>query len=138
MAARVAAATGASEIAAVMDDDGGAGDGWGDDADLALDDDDGMGAPAATTGAGVSGDEEGGWEVDEDLDIPADLSSAPSTGVEGDDGGYYVAPTRGQTPMQGWAAHSQLAIDHATAGAFESAFRILNDQIGVVNFLPFK
>jgi len=138
MAARVAAATGASEIAAVMDDDGGAGDGWGDDADLALDDDDGMGAPAATTGEGVSGDEEGGWEVDEDLDIPADLSSAPSTGVEGDDGGYYVAPTRGQTPMQGWAAHSQLAIDHATAGAFESAFRILNDQIGVVNFLPFK
>ena len=138
MAARAATASGMSEIAAVMDDDGGAGDGWGDDADLALDDEDLVGAPAGAAGEAVSGDEEGGWEVDEDLDIPADLSGAPAAATDGEDGGYYVAPTRGQTPMQAWAAHSQLAVDHATAGAFESAFRILNDQIGVVNFLPFR
>ena len=79
----------------------------------------------------------GGWEVDEDLDIPADLSAAAG-GAEDEESGYYVPPTRGQSALQQWAAHSQLAVDHATAGAFESAFRILNDQIGVVNFQPFK
>lgn len=135
MAAR-AGATGASSEIAVMDDDGGAGDGWGDDADLDLGDDDRL--AAAPTGAEpVSGDEEGGWEVDEDLDIPADLSAAAG-GAEDEESGYYVPPTRGQSALQQWAAHSQLAVDHATAGAFESAFRILNDQIGVVNFQPFK
>ena len=57
MAAR-AGATGASSEIAVMDDDGGAGDGWGDDADLDLGDDDRL--AAAPTGAEpVSGDEEG-------------------------------------------------------------------------------
>lgn len=131
----MAARTIASASTAAAEDDGGVADGWGDDADLALDDED---KPVGSVGNGESGDEEGGWEVgDEDLELPSDLSTA-AHGGDDEDRGYYVPPTRGHPPMQGWAAHSQLAIDHASAGSYESAFRLLNDQIGVVNFSPFK
>ena len=85
-----------------------------------------------------SGDEEGGWEVDaEDLELPTDLGTS-ATGAEDGDSGYYVPPTRGQPPSQSWVTHSQLAVDHATAGSFETAFRLLHDQIGIVNFEPFR
>ena len=33
---------------------------------------------------------------------------------------------------------NSFAISHASAGSYESAFRLLHDQIGVVNFAPFK
>lgn len=135
MAARTIAA---GSVAAVEDDDTGAADGWGDDADLGLDDED-RPAGAGRKGGDESGEEEeGGWEVgDDDLELPADLGAAAHAGDD-EDKGYYVPPTRGQPPMQGWAHHSQLAIDHATAGSFETAFRLLHDQIGVVNFEPFQ
>lgn len=131
----MAARTIATGSAIVVEEDGGEPDGWGDDADLGLDDED---KPAGSTGDVGSGDDEGGWEVgDEDLELPSDLSVA-AHGGEDEDRGYYVPPTRGQPPMQGWAAHSQLVIDHASAGSYESGFRLLHDQIGVVNFAPFK
>ena len=135
----MAARTIASAAVAAADEDAGVADGWGDDADLGLDDED---KPAAAAGGGAGDSEEdgeGGWEVgDDDLELPADVVAAGHKGGDDDENGYYVPPTRGQPPLQGWAAHSQLAIDHATAGSFETAFRLLNDQIGVVNFEPFK
>ena len=131
----MAARTIASNSAVAVEDDGGVADGWGDDADLDLD---GEEKAVGSTGNAESGDDEGGWEVgDEDLELPSDLS-AVAHGGEDEDRGYYVPPTRGQPPLQGWATHSQLAIDHASAGSYESAFRLLHDQIGVVNFAPFK
>ena len=131
----MAARTIASGSAVATEEDTGEPDGWGDDADLGLDDED---KPVGSTGNAESGDEEGGWEVgDEDLELPSDLSVA-AHGGDDEDRGYYVPPTRGQPPMQGWASHSQLVIDHASAGSYESAFRLLHDQIGVVNFAPFK
>ena len=132
------AARNASASAAVVadDDDAAAADGWGDDADLALDDEDKPAAPAAAAAGGESGDEEGGWEVgDEDLDLPSDLAAV----VAADDGaGYYAPPSRGQSAAQGFVTGSQLAADHATAGSYETAFRLLHDQIAVVHFEPFK
>ena len=131
----MAARTIASGSAVATEEDAGEPDGWGDDADLGLDDED---KPVGSAGNAESGDEEGGWEVgDEDLELPSDLSVA-AHGGDDEDRGYYVPPTRGQPPMQGWATHSQLVIDHASAGSYESAFRLLHDQIGVVNFAPFK
>ena len=135
MAARTIAS---GSVAVADDDDAGAADGWGDDADLGLDDEDRPADGGRRGGGGESGDEEGGWEVgDDDLELPTDLTTA-SHGGDDEDKGYYVPPTRGQPPLQGWANHSQLAIDHATAGSFETAFRLLHDQIGVVNFEPFR
>lgn len=130
----MAARTIASGTADVDEDEGGAG-GWGDDADLVLDDEE-KPARRADDEAASEGDEEGGWEVDEDLELPPDV--APVASGADEDVGYYVAPTRGQPPAQGWAAHSQLVADHAAAGSFATAFRLLNDQIGVVNFAPLK
>lgn len=132
MAARTIAAG-----TAAVEDDSGAADGWGEDADLELDDEEKKPSAAAVSG-GESGDEEGGWEVDaEDLELPTDLGTS-ATGAEDGDSGYYVPPTRGQPPSQSWVTHSQLAVDHATAGSFETAFRLLHDQIGIVNFEPFR
>ena len=139
MAARTIASA-STNVGAMEDDDTGAADGWGDDADLGLDDDERPADGAGRRGAGEdgSGDEEGGWEVgDDDLELPTDLSAA-AHGGDDEESGYYVAPTRGQPPTHGWAAHSQMAVDHATAGSFETAFRLLHDQIGVVNFEPFR
>lgn len=107
-----------------------AGDGWGDDeenideGDVALEDGDGEG---------------GGWEVDDDLELPPELEGTVSSavGTDGEDG-YFVPPPRGHPPTHGWTQRSQLAIDHVLAGAFESAARLLHDQVGVVNFEPYR
>lgn len=43
----------------------------------------------------------------------------------------------GPSPKLSWTKASQLAADHVRAGSFESACRLLHDQIGVVNFKPY-
>ncbi|GCC41723.1 hypothetical protein chiPu_0025899, partial [Chiloscyllium punctatum] len=37
-----------------------------------------------------------------------------------------------------WCNNSQLPADHLVAGSFETAARLLHDQVGVVNFAPYK
>ena len=69
-----------------------------------------------------------GWDVDDDdLDLPTDLEPASNlTGTDrsgGDDEGYFVPPTKGQSPAQNWANNSQHPVDHIVAGSFESACR---------------
>lgn len=50
----------------------------------------------------------------------------------------YVAPTRGIAPNKHWENQSRLVVDHVLAGSFESACRLLHDQLAVVDFSPFK
>lgn len=77
-----------------------------------------------------------GWDVDE-LELPEELvSKMKATNISGD--GYYVVPNRGVSPAQQWANFSPLVADHIKAGSFETAFKLLNEQIGVVNFKPYK
>uniref|UniRef100_H2YWH8 Uncharacterized protein n=1 Tax=Ciona savignyi TaxID=51511 RepID=H2YWH8_CIOSA len=114
-------------------DDGG----WGDDVDIILDEDgaivDDEFQDADDGGAG----EGGGWDVDDDdLDLPADLDIAVDVGGDGE--GYFVAPTKGTTQTQVWCNNSQLPVDHILAGSFDTAFRLLQDQVGVVDFAPYK
>ncbi len=80
-----------------------------------------------------------GWDVDDDdLELPTDLDAGASAlsagaGAGGDeDEGYFVPPTKGQGPPANWANNSQLAMDHIVAGSFESACRILHDQVSQV------
>lgn len=83
----------------------------------------------------ASGDGEGGWDVeDADLEIPDLGPSQPST--QGD--AYIHLPTQGPSQSAIWTKNSELPADHVMAGSFESAARLLNSQIGVVNFLPYR
>ncbi|XP_035684258.1 coatomer subunit alpha-like isoform X1 [Branchiostoma floridae] len=118
-----------------------AGGAWGDDAELIIDDEGGWG----TTGEGL--DEEGlggdgedaGWDVgDEDLELPADLDVGPGPAMGGDEEGYFVPPTKGVSQGQVWCNNSQLPVDHILAGSFETAFRLLHDQVGVVDFSTYQ
>lgn len=79
----------------------------------------------------------GGWDVDDDLELPPDLD-LPSTATDTGENGYFVPPPRGAPLSQGWSQRSQLAVDHIIGGSFESAARLLNQQIGVVNFEPYR
>lgn len=102
-------------------------------------------------------DAEPGWDVeDADLEIP-DLGPTPSAAAG--NANYVHLPTNGTSPAATWIKNSQLAADHAMAGSFETACRLLNEQvrithtrviinipqlpplcvqIGVVNFKPYK
>lgn len=122
----------------VIDD--GAGDGWGADADIGLgddddDDDDEMKDALETH----DGDNDGpGWDVgDEDLELPEELVSKIVAANINEDSAF-EAPTRGLTPAQIWTNNTNLVADHLRAGSFESAFRLLNDQVGIVDFAPYK
>jgi coatomer protein complex subunit alpha (xenin) len=86
------------------------------------------GGPAGETGgAGWGGDS------DDDLDLP-DLEITDS----GPASSGFAAPTKGLSQNQVWANNSQLSQDHVAAGAFDSAFRLLKDQVGVVKFSVYK
>uniref|UniRef100_A0A915JJ12 Coatomer alpha subunit C-terminal domain-containing protein n=1 Tax=Romanomermis culicivorax TaxID=13658 RepID=A0A915JJ12_ROMCU len=96
----------------------------------------GLGSPTGDAGEGE------GWDIGEnDLELPPDLLDVGvRKGARGGDDSLvgYVAPSRGTNPRQYWINQSRLPADHIAAGSFESAFRLLHDQLGVVNFEPFK
>ncbi|XP_066920930.1 coatomer subunit alpha-like [Clytia hemisphaerica] len=123
----------ASSMAAADVGDMGDEGGWGD-SDLVLDEDAGFGDPDEK----LEIDEEGGgWDVgDDDLELPADLDVGPMPAGGGED--YYVPPTRGNNQSQVWCNNSQIPVDHLVAGSFDSAARLMNEQLGVINFEPYK
>lgn len=110
------------------------GEGWGEDAELGMDDRM-PGEEDAEETVAVPAEEGGGWDVgDEDLELPPDLDTGSTTVEEG----YFVAPTSGTSQSKVWATNSQLPIDHVMAGSFETAFRLLHDQVGVTEFAQFQ
>ncbi len=139
-----------SLMMAVADDDddegagaGGGGAAWGDDGELNLgadgellaggeDDDDDLLMQDAIGDDDDEGGEGGGagWDT-EDLDIQ-DLPAAPAgAGAGGASGAeaYFVAPSRGTPHGHYWTRNSKLVVDHVLAGSFESACRLLNEQV---------
>ncbi|CAB0008469.1 unnamed protein product [Nesidiocoris tenuis] len=106
-------------------------DGWGDDAQLGFED----ALPGEEDEDIAAPQEEGdGWDVgDEDLELPPVLET-----VSASEEGYFVPPTKGVPQTLVWANNSQLPVDHIMAGSFESAFRLLKEQVGVVEFEPLK
>jgi len=127
---------GASGIQADVDEDVEVSGGWEDDADIVIDED---GVIIEDEFMDANDDVEetgGGWDIDDDdlelppdLDIPADL---------GGQEGYFVPPTKGVSQTQIWCNNSQLPVDHILAGSFDTAFRLLHDQVGVVDFKVYK
>lgn len=119
-------------------DDGAAGEGWGDDADLGLGGDEDNEFRDPVGGEGDVGASDGpGWNVeDDDLIVPQEILDKMKTTSVSSEG--FFAPNKGQSTQQHWSNNSSLVADHVKGGSFETAFRLLNEQIGVVNFKPFK
>lgn len=92
-----------------------AGDAWGDEGDLDLDD-------SLTMGGA------------DDAALDLDFGSAGAAGANG----FVAAPSAGTSLAVQWVRNSSLAADHAAAGSFATAMQLLHRQIGVVNFEPLK
>lgn len=127
---------GGNDIAYANEEDGvEAGAAWGED-DVILDED-GNAIPREVTERMDDAKEGGGaWEVEEDLELPPGLD-LPASAVGGETGAF-VPPTKGVSQSSNWCNNSQLAVDHIVAGSFETAMRLLHDQVGVVDFRPYS
>lgn len=88
------------------------------------------GKEASGADAGAGGGE--GWGLD--LDLPAEDTQRPKAG----DAQHAVPPLPGTALSQLWCRGSKLAGEHAAAGQLESAFQLLQAQIGAVNFEPLR
>ncbi|KAK6946303.1 Coatomer, alpha subunit, C-terminal [Dillenia turbinata] len=84
---------------------------------------------------GDENEEEGGWDL-EDLELPPEAET-PRASVSARSA-VFVAPTPGMPLSQIWIQRSSLAAEHAAAGNFDTAMRLLNRQVGIKNFAPLK
>ncbi|GKV21086.1 hypothetical protein SLEP1_g31103 [Rubroshorea leprosula] len=80
-------------------------------------------------------EEEGGWDL-EDLDLPPEAET-PRVSANSRSA-VFVAPTPGMPVSQIWIQRSSLAAEHAAAGNFDTAMRLLSRQLGIRNFNPLK
>ncbi|CAI9558033.1 unnamed protein product [Staurois parvus] len=88
-------------MAADIDVDTVGGEGWGEDAELQLDED-GFVDAGETFGDEAPGkgqEEGGGWDVEEDLELPPELDVPSGPSGMGEDG-FFVPPTKGSSPAQ--------------------------------------
>ncbi|CAD5111121.1 DgyrCDS461 [Dimorphilus gyrociliatus] len=135
MAAKQAGYDGGAPIGLGIVDDGGE-PGWGNEAELVLEGDEGD-DEFVDAQAPEEGD---GWDAgDDDIELPADLEISEADALAGSgQNAYFVPPTKGVSQNQIWCNNSQLPVDHILAGSFETAARLLHDQIGVVDFTEYK
>ncbi|KAL6504720.1 hypothetical protein OROHE_023478 [Orobanche hederae] len=80
--------------------------------------------------------EERGWDLDA-LDLPADIET-PKAASLGNRSSIFVAPTPSMPVSQIWVQKSSLAAEHAAAGNFDMAMRLLSRQLGIRNFTPLR
>ncbi|WVR09311.1 hypothetical protein IAU60_006376 [Kwoniella sp. DSM 27419] len=85
---------------------------------------------------GEDGDEDEGWDLDADVIVPPEEEAAPEE--EQGEADLSEGVSAGISEDELWTRNSPLAVDHAAAGAYESAMQLLNRQIGAVNFAPLK
>ncbi|KAL8156354.1 hypothetical protein AgCh_001450 [Apium graveolens] len=78
--------------------------------------------------------EDGGWDL-EDLDLPPEMDTPKASSANSR---VFVAPTPGIAVSQIWTQRSSLAAEHAAAGNFDIAMRLLSRQLGIRNFGPLK
>jgi coatomer protein complex subunit alpha (xenin) len=99
-----------------------------DDDDLSLDQDDGWGGDGSDDDLGLddSGDDLLASSDDDGQNKSVDNDSA-----------FYVPPNPGRADSDYWT-DSPIAADHVAAGSFNTGMKLLNRQIGAVNFEPMK
>ncbi|WOH04305.1 hypothetical protein DCAR_0623714 [Daucus carota subsp. sativus] len=79
-------------------------------------------------------DNDGGWDL-EDLELPPDLDTPKVSNVRSS---IFITPSAGMPVSQIWVQKSSLAAEHAAAGNFDTAMRLLTRQLGIRNFAPLK
>ncbi|XP_047324554.1 coatomer subunit alpha-1-like [Impatiens glandulifera] len=110
---------------------------WGEELEIA--DVDGLpnGISHAVLEDGEAGgdveEEDGGWDL-EDLGLPE--SETPKASIS--TSSVFVPPSPGMPVSQIWTQKSSLAAEHAAAGHFDTAMRLLSRQLGIRNFGPMK
>ncbi|KAJ4774045.1 Coatomer subunit alpha [Rhynchospora pubera] len=126
----------------VVDEDAdAAGADWGDE-DLDIVNVDSVIANGDIIGDGEDGEangeegDEGGWEL-EDLELPPEADTPKATS-SARGAAMFVAPQPGMPVSQIWTQKSSLAGEHAAAGNFDTAMRLLSRQLGIKNFAPLK
>ena len=102
--------------------------GWGSDSD-----DD---ADNSNSDEDKESEDGSGWDNSEDEEIELDEDEDEDEAADASD--YYVAPKAGTSKFQDWVQNSSLAADHAAAGDFASAQKLLQSQIGLVDLAPLK
>ncbi|KAF2301912.1 hypothetical protein GH714_030350 [Hevea brasiliensis] len=86
-------------------------------------------------GEGAEENDEGGWDL-EDLELPPEADTPRASVIARSS--VFVAPTPGMPVSQIWIQRSSLAAEHAAAGNFDTAMRLLNRQLGIRNFIPLR
>ncbi|WVQ72673.1 hypothetical protein IAR50_002232 [Cryptococcus sp. DSM 104548] len=87
------------------------------------------------------GDEDEGWDLDADVPVEAEEEEEVEQDIlvdEDAEADLSQGVEAGVSEDELWVRNSPLAIDHAAAGAFESAMQLLNRQVGIVNFEPLR
>eukprot|EP01018_Ginkgo_biloba_P037150 Gb_15817 [translate_table: standard] len=116
------------------EDEGAAAD-WGEDIDITEAEGENGDATVVDNHEVRDGEgDEGGWDM-EDLDLPPDVAAS---NVGATQTALFVAPTPGMPVCQIWMQKSSLAGEHAAAGNFDTALRLLTRQLGIKNFAPLR
>jgi len=76
------------------------------------------------------------WDID-DLGLSDDEDTKTAASSKATPNSSAILPTSGPSYTSAWT-NSNFAADHVAAGSFESAFKLLNKQIGAVHFEPLK
>ena len=139
----------ASDYASFADEDlEGAGAGWGDDLDLDLGGDEkeekeedplaaaGLAPEEKETGSDADDGSDAGWDM-EDLELPPTNEGADD-GMDDAVSEVFVAPTAGVPAARKWTQKSSIPGEHAAAGDFDSAMKLLHRQLGVCDFAPLR
>jgi len=123
-----------SRLDSVQDDTEAPPEKWGEE--LAVDNSDGeTGFKTPEQGSETEINESEGWPVDDDI---PDLNQIDAPQPRRGGGVIVTLPPSGQSRMDQATRTSSLAADSVAAGRFEDAMRLLNQQIGIVNFQPLK
>ncbi|KAH9314227.1 hypothetical protein KI387_022854, partial [Taxus chinensis] len=124
-----------SAAAAYEEEDEGTAADWGED--IAIENGEGQNGEAIVADdkeATGGEDDDVGWDM-EDLELPLDIATS---NVGTTQNTLFVTPTAGMPVSQIWVQKSSLAGEHAAAGNFDTALRLLNRQLGINNFSPLK
>jgi coatomer protein complex subunit alpha (xenin) len=81
----------------------------------------------------ATGETEGDWELESGMESELPPLAKPTV-----EGPPPVTLPRESPPARSLWLNSEIPADHAAAGSFETAMKLLNAQIGVVNFAPLK
>ena len=109
------------------------GSGWADeDAQAASSQKQKQAAASAASESAAQGEEEGAWELE------LDNTALPELAKPTVEGPPSVTLPREAPPAQSLWLNSEVPADHVAAGSFETAMKLLNAQLGIVNFAPLK